>query len=140
MKLLLAALLLVIVTIINTPVSALTELERVTIDNASLVNGVGTQIDDNVNVNQQINIISKTTNNQDISQKFVYIVQIKNDQDIVVSLGWIGGELPPKGQLSSSTSWMSNDPGKYTVDVFIWEDLINHNALSEKYTFQINVS
>lgn len=140
MKLLLAALLLVIVTIINTPVSALTELERVTIDNASLVNGVGTQIDDNVNVNQQINIISKTTNNQDISQKFVYIVQIKNDQGIVVSLGWIGGELPPKGQLSSSTSWMSNDPGKYTVDVFIWEDLINHNALSEKYTFQINVS
>lgn len=140
MKLLLAALLLVIVTIINTPVSALTELERVTIDNASLVNGIGTQIDDNVNVNQQINIISKTTNNQDISQKFVYIVQIKNDQGIVVSLGWIGGELPPKGQLSSSTSWMSNDPGKYTVDVFIWEDLINHNALSEKYTFQINVS
>ena len=140
MKLLLAALLLVIVTIINTPVSALTELERVTIDNASLVNGVGTPIDDNVNVNQQINIISKTTNNQDISQKFVYIVQIKNDQGIVVSLGWIGGELPPKGQLSSSTSWMSNDPGKYTVDVFIWEDLINHNALSEKYTFQINVS
>lgn len=140
MKLLLAALLLVIVTIINTPVSALTELERVTIDNASLVNGVGTPIDDNVNVNQQINIISKTTNNQDISQKFVYIIQIKNDQGIVVSLGWIGGELPPKGQLSSSTSWMSNDPGKYTVDVFIWEDLINHNALSEKYTFQINVS
>ncbi len=140
MKLLLAALLLVIVTIINTPVSALTELERVTIDNASLVNGIGTQIDDNVNVNQQINIISKTTNNQDISQKFVYIIQIKNDQGIVVSLGWIGGELPPKGQLSSSMSWMPNDPGKYTVDVFIWEDLINHNALSEKYTFQINVS
>ena len=41
MKLLVAALLLFTVTIINTPVSALTELERVTIDNASLVNGVG---------------------------------------------------------------------------------------------------
>ena len=122
------------------PAFALTELQRITIDDASLVNALGASVVDNVNVNQQVNISSTMTNNQDITQKFVYIVQIQDDQGLVVSLSWIGGESAPAKTFTSSLSWTPDKLGQYTIDIFVWEDLINHNALSEKITLQINVS
>ncbi len=119
---------------------ALTDLQRVTIDDTNLVNALGASVVDNVNVNQQVNISSTMTNNQDITQGFVYIVQIKDEQGVVVSLSWIGGESAPAKTFTSSLSWTPDKLGQYTIDIFVWEDLANHNALSEKVTLQINVS
>lgn len=119
---------------------ALTDLQRITIDDTNLVNALGTSVVDNVNVNQQVNISSTMTNNQDVTQEFVYIVQIKDEQGIVVSISWIGGESAPAKTFTSSLSWTADKLGQYTIDIFVWEDLVNHNALSEKITLQINVS
>ena len=65
------------------------------------------------------------------SQNFVYLVQIKNDAELVVSLGWISGQLTPDQQLSPSLSWTPNASGEFTAEIFVWEGLNNHNALSE---------
>jgi hypothetical protein len=131
---------LLVFTISFTPVFASTELERATISDPRLENFFGSQIVDNVNVNQQIQISSDITNLQEKSQSFVYLVQIKNKIGFVVSLGWISGQLTPDQKLSPSLSWAPDKEGEFTAEIFVWEGLINHSALSESTTLQINVS
>ena len=128
-----------IITGVN-PAFALTELERSSIENPRLENAFEVPIVDNVNVNQQIQISSDITNHQEKSQNFVYLVQIKNEADVVVSLGWISGQLTPDQKLSPSLSWTPTNSGKYVAEIFVWEGLKNHNALSEYSKLQISVS
>jgi hypothetical protein len=131
---------ILVITASITPAFALTELERTSIIDPRLENAFGAPIVDNVNVNQQIQISSDITNHQIKSQNFVYLVQIKNDIDVVVSLGWISGQLTPDQKLSPSLSWTPNNSGEYIAEVFVWEGLKNHNALSEYVKLQISVS
>ena len=130
---------IVIITSVN-PAFALNELERTSIENPRLENAFEVPIMDNVNVNQQIQISSDITNHQKKSQNFVYLVQIKDDVNVVVSLGWISGQLTPDQKLSPSLSWTPINSGKYIAEIFVWEGLKNHNALSEYSTLQISVS
>ena len=95
------------------PAFALTELERTSIENPRLENAFEVAIIDNVNVNQQIQISSDITNHQKKLQNFVYLVQIKNESDVVVSLGWISGQLTPNQKFSPSLSWIPVNSGKY---------------------------
>ena len=69
-----------------------------------------------------------------------YLVQIKNNEGFVVSLGWISGQLTPDQKLSPSLSWTPNESGEFTTEIYVWEGLINHRALSQYTTLQINVS
>lgn len=131
---------LLIFSISLTSAFALTELERATISDPRLENAFGKHIVDNINVNQQIQISADITNNQEKSQNFVYVVQIKNKTNFVVSLGWISGQLTPFQTLSPSLSWSPNASGEFTAEIFVWGGLINHNALSEYTTLQISVS
>ena len=124
----------------TSPAWALNELERTSISNPRLENAFGASTADNVNVNQQIQISSDITNHQVKSQNFVYIVQIKNNADFVVSLGWISGQLTPDQKLSPSLSWTPNNSGIYTAEIFVWESLKNHSALAEYSKLQISVS
>ena len=133
-------LVILVITVSITPAFALTELERTSIMDPRLENAFGAPVLDNINVNQQIQISADITNHQTKSQNFVYLVQIKNDADLVVSLGWISGQLTPNQELSPSLSWTPSDSGKYTAEVFVWEGLKNHNALSEYTKLSISVS
>jgi len=123
-----------------TPAFALTDLERASIADPKLVNAFGSSIGNNVNVDQQIQISADITNHQKRSQNFVYLIQIKNDADFVVSLGWISGQLTPDQRLNPSLSWTPNNSGKYTAEIFVWGGLKNHSALSEYTKLQISVS
>jgi len=131
---------ILVITVSITPAFALTELERTSIIDPRLENAFGAPVLDNINVNQQIQISADITNHQTKSQNFVYLVQIKNDADFVVSLGWISGQLTPNQELSPSLSWTSNNSGKYTAEIFVWEGLNNHSALSEYTKLSISVS
>jgi hypothetical protein len=133
-------LLIIAVTVSVNPAFALNELERTSIVDPRLENAFEVSIMDNVNVNQQIQISSDITNHQKKSQNFVYLVQIKNEVNVVVSLGWISGQLTPDQKLSPSLSWTPTNSGKYVAEIFVWEGLKNHNALSEYSKLQISVS
>ena len=133
-------LLIIAITVSVNPAFALTELERSSIEDPRLENAFEAPIMDNVNVNQQIQISSDITNHQKKSQNFVYIVQIKNESELVVSLGWISGQLTPDQKLSPSLSWTPTSSGKYVAEIFVWEGLKNHNALSEYSKLEISVS
>lgn len=131
---------LLVISISFTTVFALTDLQKTTISNPWLVNTFGIPIGNNVNVDQQFQISADITNNQEKSQKKNYLVQIKNNEGFVVSLGWISGQLTPDQKLSPSLSWTPNESGEFTTEIYVWEGLINHRALSQYTTLQINVS
>ena len=131
---------LLVFSISFTTAFALTELQKTTISDPRLENAFGLSVENNVNVDQQFQISADITNNQEKSQNFVYLVQIKNNADFVISLGWISGQLTPDQKLSPSLSWTPNEPGEFTAEIYVWEGLLNHKALSEYTTLQINVS
>jgi hypothetical protein len=105
-----------------------------------LENAFRQPVDDNVNVNQQIQISADIINNQEKSQNFVYLVQIKNENDFIVSLGWISGQLTPNQKLNPSLSWTPNDSGEFVAEIFVWEGLVNHSALTNYSKIDIFVS
>ena len=131
---------LLLVFISFTPAFALTELQRATVSDPRLVNTFDAPIGNNVIVDQQIQISADITNNQEKSQKFVYLVQIKDKTDFVVSLVWFSGELNPHQKFNPSVSWVPEKLGEFTAEIYVWEGLINHKALTEYTTLQINVS
>ena len=131
---------LLVLSISLTPAFALTELQRATINDPRLENAFRVPIENNVNVDQQFQISADVTNNQEKSQKFFYLVQIKDKTDVVVSVGWISGELNPHQKFSPSLSWIPEKSGVFTAEIYVWEGLINHKALTEYTTLQINVS
>jgi hypothetical protein len=55
-------------------------------------------------VDEQIMIMTDISNNQDIQQNFAYITQIKNDNDVVISLSWLTGSLSPRQSFSPAQS------------------------------------
>ncbi len=131
---------LLLLSISFTPAFALTELQRATISDPRLETTFGISIENNVNVDQQFQISADITNNQEKSQNFVYLVQIKDKTGFVVSLGWISGQLTPDQKLSPSLSWSPDKSGEFTAEIYVWEGLINHKALTEYTMLQINVS
>ena len=123
-----------------TPAFALTDLERASIENPRLENAFGQPIADTVNVYQQILISADVKNLQNESQTFVYIVQIKDKSETTVSVGWVSGALAPDQKFSTSLSWIPEKEGEYVAEIFVWEELLEHNALSNFKTLKINVS
>jgi len=132
---------ILVFTIGITPVFGLTELERATIGDPELVNSFGAPVGNNVNVDQQIQIATDITNNQDITQKFNYLVQVKDSKDFVVKVTWFSGELNPHQKWNTSVFWIPEKSGEYIAEVFVWEGFpVNHNALAEYKILQISVS
>ena len=133
---------LLVLSISFTPAFALTELERVSIMDPKLVNAFGASLGNSINADQQVQISSDVINNQEKSQKIAYLVQVKNERGFVVSIGWVVGvELNPHQKFEQSLSWIPNESGKFTAEIFVWEGFtVNHKALTKYTTLQINVS
>lgn len=129
-----------IVMVSITPAFALTELERITIEDPRLVNAFGSSLGNSITVGQQVQVASDITNNQEKSQDFLYLVQIKDEVGYSVSVGWISGQLTPNQKFSPSLSWIPKNAGEYTAEIFVWEGIVNHKALSEYTTLQISIS
>jgi len=90
-------------------------------------------------VDEQIMIMADISNNQDIQQNFAYITQVKNDNDVVISLSWLTGSLSPRQSFSPAQSWIPNESGNYHIQVFVWESIDNPEALSPPLSMIVNV-
>ena len=94
---------------------------------------------DFVFVDQQVQIESDLSKSQDRFQNFAYLVQIKNDDGVTVSLAWITGSLSPNQRLSPSLSWTPENVGIYAVEIFVWESITNPDPLSPPLHLDIEV-
>lgn len=127
-------------TIGFTPIYGIEPLERAVINDERLVNLSGATLGEHIIVNQQVQITAKITNTQDEIQDFVYIVQVKDENDIVVKLGWISGSLTSYQSFSPSLSWTPRESGVYTAEIFVWDSLLYQGALSDFVTLEIIAS
>jgi hypothetical protein len=89
--------------------------------------------------NTQMQIVGTIKNDQEFKQKFVYLFQIKNDQNYVESISWVQGEVSPGQILDVSQSWIPAESGKYTVETFVWDSIGNPTALSSSMSALITV-
>ncbi len=132
---------LLILSISLAPAFALTELQRATTSDPRLENAFGAPIENLVNIDQQIQITADITNNQEKSQSFSYLVQVKDKDNVVVKLVWFSGKLNPYQEWSPAVSWIPKKSGEFIAEIFVWEGFpTNHKALSEYTTLQIIVS
>ena len=134
-----SAVTLMLFMVIN-PAFGISPLERAVVNDARLVNLSGSTLGEHILVNQQVQITAKITNTQDAIQDFVYIVQIKDENDVVVKLGWISGSLTKFQSFSPSLSWTPKDSGAYMVEIFVWDTLLHQGALTNTVTLEIITS
>ena len=118
----------------------ITPLERAVINDERLVNLSGATLGEHIIVNQQVQITAKITNLQDQNQDFVYIVQIKDENDVVVKLGWISGSLTNYQSFSPSLSWNPKESGVYTAEIYVWDSLLRQDALTNIAILEIITS
>ncbi len=90
-------------------------------------------------VDEQIMIMADISNNQDTPQIFAYITQVRNSDDVVISLSWITGSLSPRQSFSPAQSWIPTESGTYHIQVYVWESIDNPSVLSPPLSMMVNV-
>ncbi|HXX05684.1 MAG TPA: hypothetical protein VEJ68_02570 [Candidatus Bathyarchaeia archaeon] len=93
-----------------------------------------------VPVNKQVQITADVSNGQERDQPFAYLVQVKDQNDIVVQLSWLTGTLTPGQSLNPSQSWTPTNQGSYTAEIFVWNSISNPDALSPPLVMNISVT
>jgi len=119
---------------------AVEPLERAQASSPHLEDFLGNPISKNVNINQQVQITADITNNQEISQDFVYIVQIKNSEEVIIHLVWFRGQFEPGQKFSPAISWVPDSSGTFVAEIYVWESLLNPDALSKPVFINITAS
>ena len=85
---------------------------------------------DEITTGSEIQIQTDIVNQQDGSQIFAYIVQIRYEDGTPISISTITGSLGQGQTLTQSISWTPSEPGVYVAEIFLWDDLDSANPLS----------
>ena len=109
--------------------SSIPSLEKLTNSQIILADSSGKPVD-SFEENKRIQIVGSVKNEQNFDQKFVYLIQIKNNEHSVVSLSWISGELSGNQSLDVSQSWLPKNLGSFVIESYVWNSLENQIALS----------
>ncbi|MFQ6025324.1 MAG: hypothetical protein ACE5JT_02265 [Nitrosopumilaceae archaeon] len=92
-----------------------------------------------ISVEQQVMITADISNGQDREQQFAYLVQIKNENGLVVSLSWLTGTLAVGQSFTPAQSWTPTVQGTFIVEIFVWESVDNPTALSPPLAMKVDV-
>ncbi|HXV66242.1 MAG TPA: hypothetical protein VD731_03290 [Nitrosopumilaceae archaeon] len=103
-------------------VSNIPPIERISITRSFIADSTGKVITAPTR-NSQLQIAGTIHNNQNYEQNFMFIIQIKDSENSVVSLSWIEGEMAPDQDLEVAQSWSPTKAGNYTVETFVWTSL-----------------
>ena len=80
-------------------------LERLENESINFSDNLGNKIE-SLTPNNQIQVVGTINNDTIFKQKFVFLIQIKNESNSVVSISWIQGELSSNQKLDVSQSWI----------------------------------
>jgi len=118
--------------------SSISPIERIKNLPITFSDGLGNTLQ-SFSQNSQIQIVGTVLNEHDFNQKFVYMFQVKNDENIIESLSWIQGEISSQQSLDVSQSWIPKKSGVYTIETFVWNSINDPTALSPSMSALINV-
>lgn len=109
--------------------SSIIPIERLENSEITFSDSLGNQLQ-SFSTNNQMQIVGTVSNNQDFTQKFVYLFQVKNSDETIESISWVQGELSPQQNLDVSQSWIPKRSGTYQIETFVWSSLSDPTALS----------
>ena len=112
--------------------------ERLIMEKTEILGQNGNVVE-SVVVGQTNMIFSKIKNTIDFSQDFTYIVQIKDENEDVVSLSWVTGQTIPSQELGMSVSWIPEKSGKYLIERFVWNTIKGAIPLTDSISEEIVV-
>ncbi len=92
-----------------------------------------------ISINDQIQIVGTISNEQNFKQKFVYLFQVKDENNFAVSVSWIQGEISENQNLQVSQSWVPKKTGAYAIETYIWNSLTNTAPLSPSLSTSVFV-
>ena len=113
-------------------------LERVTLSDVYLADRSGSPVQE-IRAESSFQIVGTVHNNQNFEQPFVYIIQIKNQEDITMEISWIQGELSANQTLQVSQSWMPDSAGEYKVETYVWHSLADTLPLAPNLSMTVPV-
>lgn len=94
----------------------------------------------NPRVGQKINFVTEISNNDQKSQSYSYIIQVKDNNDTIVDLRWIDGIVDSAKKKTTEILWEPKISGKYTVEIFVWDDIDSAIPLTTKTEYRLNVN
>lgn len=112
-------------------------LDRISVNAPRLVNPFGEPVSEHVNINQNVQIAADIVNNQNVSQPFVYIVQVKNSNNVILAISWISGSLEPQQSFSPALSWTPQSTDTYKAEIYVWKSIAEPEALAQQSTINI---
>ena len=104
-------------------------LERIVNSPIILSDSLGNPLN-SIEKNNRVQIVGSITNEQNFDQKFVYLIQIKDQFDSVVSISWITGELTGLQNLDVSQSWFPKNSGTFFIETYVWNSISEQIPLS----------
>ena len=125
--------------IISTVPNALGAFGDITLTSPKMVNTIGQQLT-SLQVGQQIGVESTLTNHATSEQKFTYVVQVLNKDGGVVFLGQFSASMLSNQSFTVSEVWTPNEPGQYTIQVFVWDSLASAIPLTNVLQTQVTVN
>jgi len=118
--------------------SSIPSLEKLTNSQITLTDSSGNSLT-SFQEKKRIQIVGSIVNEQTFNQKFVYLVQVKDHNDSVVSLSWMSGELSGGQNLDVSQSWLPKNPGTFFIESYVWDSLEGQIALAQPLSTSIIV-
>jgi hypothetical protein len=108
---------------------------------------VNPQITDNLDrpllekptVGTNLNFVTEISNNNQNTQGYSYIVQVKDADDKVVYINLVDGSIDPVNKKTAELSWTPNSVGKYTVEIFVWDKNGIALPLTQKTMYDVEV-
>lgn len=91
-------------------------------------------------VDQQIGVESKLTNNGNAEQKFTYLVQVMDSTGKTDFLQGFSASLHPNQSFTVSQVWVPHQTGQYTIEVFVWNSLSSAIPLTDVLHTQVTVN
>jgi hypothetical protein len=125
------------ITIIG--VSSAYGYQEVSTSDFKIVNSLGEDIKSPV-VDQQLNLQTSLKNMGDKNINWAYIVQVINSDGAIVDLNYATGSLVKNQTLAAALSWTPDARGKYTIEIFVWDNLRDINPLTSMSTHEITVT
>jgi len=113
-------------------------INRIEISSIFLSDGFGNPIV-SLSPNTQMQIVGTIENQINYDQEFIYFLQIKNSDGVIVSLSWIQGKLSPNQILEVSQSWIPTNSENYILETYVWNSLNGLNPLSHSTSTLINI-
>ncbi|MGQ0796126.1 MAG: peptidase [Nitrosopumilaceae archaeon] len=97
-------------------------------------------IPQNPSVGQKIKFVTEISNADIMNpQTYSYIIQVKDENNKIIDLRWINGEVGVAKKKITEIFWQPTISGTYTVEIFVWDGIDSAIPLSAKSEYNLSV-